>query len=50
MAAFFAFASPQDYDSSRISNAGNFSFQYANLLESRTVMTVRRSRRTLMLG
>ena len=30
--------------------AGNFSFQYANLERSRTVMTVRRSNRTLMFG
>ena len=50
MAAFFSCMSPQNYDSSRISRPGNFSFQYANLLESRTVITVRRSRRTLMLG
>jgi len=36
--------------SSRISMLGNFSFQYANLLRSRTVITVLRSSRTLMLG
>ena len=47
---WFGASSAIHHDSSKISRPGNFSFQYANLLWSRTVITVRRSKRTLMLG